>query len=214
VVGEAFSQSEALEVTRQTHPELVLLNPGAPGVRVADGVRSLKQTAPGVAVVVISAYDTATLKAGALAGGASGYLLKTISCEGLLDALRRIMRGERLLTTRDVGRSLRCLNRQAFGSSDLAKPLTKRELEVLQLLATGLPNVEIAAVLFVATSTIKTHVEHIIGKLGVASRVEAVSWAVQQGLIKPKMARLSITPAPGAAVARNRPFRGWNAGCS
>jgi len=88
-----------------------------------------------------------------------------------------------LLNAKDLVRSLRGISDNALGSKDLIEPLTEREHEVLRLLATGLSNREIATLLFVAESTVKTHVEHIIGKLAVSDRVQAAVWAARQGIV-------------------------------
>jgi DNA-binding NarL/FixJ family response regulator len=91
--------------------------------------------------------------------------------------------GEALLSPQDLVHSLRSVSEAAV-AVDLIEPLTERELEVLRLVATGMNNKEIGAVLFVAESTVKTHVEHIIGKLGVSDRVQAAVWAARQGLVE------------------------------
>ncbi|HLV80151.1 MAG TPA: response regulator transcription factor, partial [Chthonomonadaceae bacterium] len=131
---------------------------------------------------MLTTYDNPTYMARAVAGGAAGYLLKGVEREELIRALRSVAEGEMLLAPQDLVRSLRGISEQAVGSQDLIEPLTEREQEVLRLLATGLSNRDIAALLFVAESTVKTHVEHIIGKLGVSDRVQAAVWAARHGL--------------------------------
>ena len=118
----------------------------------------------------------------AVAGGASGYLLKGIGQGEMLQALRAVANGETLLTQQDLMRSLRGVSEMATGSKDLIIPLTEREHEVLRLIATGVSNRDMASILFIAESTVKTHVEHIIGKLGVSDRVQAAVWAARHGL--------------------------------
>jgi len=100
----------------------------------------------------------------------------------MLTALRAVANGETLLAREDLIRSLRSVSETAAGSTDLIEPLTDREQEVLRLLATGLSNRDMGALLFIAESTVKTHVEHIIGKLGVSDRVQAAVWAARHGL--------------------------------
>ena len=183
VVGEASSGKEALEVVREAKPQIILLD-----IRMASGdgldtLQSLKKEHPRLMVVMLTTYDNPTYMARAVAGGAAGYLLKGIEYEPLLEALRAVASGETLLTAQDLTRSLRGITPDAAGSEDLIEPLTDREEEVLRLVATGLPNREIASILFVAESTIKTHVEHILGKLGVSDRVQAAVWAARQGLV-------------------------------
>src|SRR5579884_4536100 len=185
VVGEASSGKEALELVDTLHPQLVLLDIRMAGSDGLDTLQALKQKHPDIAVIMLTTYDNPTFMARAVAGGAAGYLLKGVGLEELLEALRAVANGEMLLNAQDLVRSLRGLSEQAAGSEDLIEPLTEREAEVLRLLATGLSNRDIAALLFVAESTVKTHVEHIIGKLGVSDRVQAAVWAARHGLVSP-----------------------------
>ena len=183
VVGEASSGREALEVTHQTQPRIVLLDIRMAGGDGLDTLQALRSQNPDTAVVMLTTYDNPTYMARAVAGGAVGYLLKGMDQEELLIALRAVHRGEILLTAKDLSHLLRGITPETPGVQDLIEPLTDRELEVLRLMATGLPNREIAAILFIAECTVKTHVEHIIGKLGVSDRVQAAVWAARHGLL-------------------------------
>lgn len=185
VVGEASSGREALEVIRRTRPRIVLLDIRMAGGDGLDTLQALKAQSPETAVVMLTTYDNPTYMARAVAGGAAGYLLKGMGQEALLEALRAVDRGEMLLTAADLSRLLRGITPGMPGAEDLIEPLTDREQEVLRLLATGLPNREMAAILFIAESTVKSHVEHIIGKLGVSDRVQAAVWAARHGLLPP-----------------------------
>jgi DNA-binding NarL/FixJ family response regulator len=181
VAGEAGSGKEALEVARQAAPRLVLLDIRMPGGGGLDALVALKREHPRMAVVMLTTYSNPTFVARAVSGGAAGYLLKGIGRDELLSALRAVANGEMLLTRQELVRSLRSVGEQSADADDLIEPLTPREEEVLRLVATGLPNHEIAPVLFIAESTVKTHVEHIIGKLGVSDRVQAAVWAARRG---------------------------------
>ena len=183
VVGEASSGKDALEAARRLHPRLILLDIRMAGGDGLDALQVLKKEHPRIAVIMLTTYDNPTYMARAVAGGAAGYLLKGIELDALLSALRSVAGGEMLLHPQDLMRSLRGVSADATGALDLIEPLTSREEEVLRLLATGLPNREMAPILFVAESTIKTHVEHIIGKLGVSDRVQAAVWAARHGLL-------------------------------
>lgn len=185
VVGEASSGREAIELTRQVRPQLMLLDIRMAGGDGLDALQALKAEHPQMAVIMLTTYDNPTYMARAVAGGAAGYLLKGIDRDDLLAALRAVAGGEMLLRPEELVRSLRNLSVTASDTADLVEPLTERELEVLRLVATGLSNREIAAILFVAESTVKTHVEHIIGKLGVSDRVQAAVWAARHGLAEP-----------------------------
>jgi len=174
---------EGLERIMQWAPTIVVTDlkmPRMDGMELLGRIGELPQK---IAVVMLTTYDNPTYMARAVAGGAAGYLLKGTELEELLDALRAVAQGEMLLTAQDLSRSLRGITPGMPGVEDLIEPLTDREQEVLRLLATGLPNREIASILFVAECTIKSHVEHIIGKLGVSDRVQAAVWAVRHGLI-------------------------------
>lgn len=182
VVGEASSGKEAVEAARRVNPQLILLDIRMSGGDGLDALAALKAAHPQTAVVMLTTYDNPTYMARAVAGGAAGYLLKGADSDELLAALRAVANGELLLSASELVRSLRGISKDAASSSDLIEPLTKREQEVLRLLSTGLSNREIAALLFVADSTVKTHVEHIIGKLGVSDRTQAAVWAARFGL--------------------------------
>ena len=182
IVGEAASGREALEIARTVRPRLVLLDIRMAGGDGLDALVALKQEHPRMSVVMLTTYDNPTYMARAVAGGAAGYLLKGVDQEEMLQTLRAVANGETLLTRQDLVRSLRGVSEMAAGSKDLIEPLTDREQEVLRLLATGLSNRDMGSVLFIAESTVKTHVEHIIGKLGVSDRVQAAVWAARHGL--------------------------------
>lgn len=184
VVGEASSGKEALEVARQVHPRVTLLDIRMAGGDGLDALVALKREHPRLAVLMLTTYDNPTYMARAVAGGAAGYLLKGIERDDLLAALRAVAEGEMLLSAQELTRSLRGISENAARSSDLIEPLTEREEEVLRLLATGLSNRDMASLLFIAESTAKTHVEHIIGKLGVSDRVQAAVWAARNGLTR------------------------------
>ena len=184
IVGEAGSGREAVELALAKRPDIVLLDIRMAGGDGLDALAKIKSELPRTAVVMLTTYDNPTYLARAVAGGAAGYLLKGVQLDEFLSALRAVADGEMLLSREELGRSLHSLDERTLHSSQLISPLSQRETQVLQLLATGLPNREIAAILFVAESTIKTHVEHIIGKLGVSDRVQAAVWAARQGLVE------------------------------
>jgi len=182
VIGEASSGAEGIRVAEEKKPDLVLLDIRMAGGDGFSALVAIKAALPKTVVLMLSTYDNPTYMARAVAGGAAGYLLKGIEHEALRDAMRAVLRGEQLLSTQDLIRSLRVVGESAQ-AADLIEPLTKREEEVLKLMATGLTNREMGGVLFISEGTVKTHVEHIIGKLGVSDRVQAAVWAARQGLI-------------------------------
>jgi DNA-binding NarL/FixJ family response regulator len=183
VVGEASSGKEAVELLRSLMARVVLLDIRMAGGDGLDALQAIKAEHPGISVIMLTTYDNPTYMARAVAGGASGYVLKGVGGEELLDALEAVADGEMLLSADDLTRSLRGVSAETANAKDLIKPLSERELEVLRLLATGLPNREIANILFISEATVKTHVEHVIQKLGVSDRVQAVVWAARHGLL-------------------------------
>jgi len=183
VIGEAASGKEAIDLLTKVHPRIVLLDIRMAGGDGLDALQTIKANHPTVSVIMLTTYDNPTYMARAVAGGASGYVLKGVGGEQLLEALQAVAQGEMLLSSQDLTRSLRGVSMEVANSRDLIKPLSDRELEVLRLLATGLPNREIASILFISEATVKTHVEHVIQKLGVSDRVQAVVWAARHGLL-------------------------------
>lgn len=183
VIGEASSGKEAISLLREIQPKIVLLDIRMAGGDGLDALQSIKSAHPLVSVIMLTTYDNPTYMARAVAGGASGYVLKGVDAADLLGALRAVANGETLLCAHDLVRSLRGISVDVATSSDLIRPLSEREAEVLRLLATGLPNRGIASLLFISEATVKTHVEHILQKLGVSDRVQAVVWAVRHGLL-------------------------------
>ncbi len=182
VVGEASSGPEGAERVRELEPRLVLLDIRMAGGDGLDALGVIKAQNPGTSVVMLTTYDNPTYMARAVAGGAAGYVLKGVERDELLDALRKVAGGETLLEAKDLARILRGVSQSAALAKDLIQPLSEREIEVLRLLSTGLSNKEIAPLLFISESTVKTHVEHIIHKLGVSDRVQAAVWAARHGL--------------------------------
>jgi DNA-binding NarL/FixJ family response regulator len=184
VIGEASSGREAVEKVRELRPQVVLLDIRMAGGDGLDALHAIKQEYPDVAVIMLTTYDNPTFMARAVAGGASGYLLKGVERDELLSALKTVAEGGMLLSAQELVRSLRGVSDHAQSSQDLIEPLTKREEEVLRLVATGMSNRDIGAVLFISEGTVKTHVEHIIGKVGVSDRVQAAVWAARHGLLQ------------------------------
>jgi len=184
VVGEAASGKEALDTIADIQPRLVLLDIRMAGGDGFETLTALKSYSSQLSVVMLTTYSNPTYMARAVAGGASGYMLKGVKRQELLDSLRKVAGGEILLSREDLVHSLRCVSENSHGSEELSEPLTPREVEVLRLLATGLSNRDIASLLFIGEGTVKTHVEHIIGKLAVSDRVQAAVWAARQGLVQ------------------------------
>ena len=188
VVGTAGDGREAVEVVRRTGPDVVLMDLRMP---VLDGIAATRQlTAAGLPsrVLVLTTYDLDRYVYDALAAGAAGFLLKATPPDRLVDGIHTVAAGEALLAPSLTRRLIEEYLRQPAPGDGVAgrlAGLTEREREVLVLMARGLSNDEIAAELVVAQATVKTHVNRVLAKLGVSSRVQAVVHAYESGLVRP-----------------------------
>ena len=189
VVGEADDGVSALERVRTARPDVVLMDVRMPRM---DGIEATRRLAaageqPGPKVVILTTYDLDEYLYDALAAGASGFLLKDVPPEDLVQAIRVTAAGEALLgptVTRRLIEEFARVRPVALKPTRL-HVLTDRETDVLRRLARGLSNPEIAAELFLGESTVKTHVGHILDKLGLRDRVQAVILAYEAGLVRP-----------------------------
>ena len=187
VVGEAGDGRQAVEVARRLAPDVVLMDIRMPGL---DGIDATRLLANSTRVVILTTYDLDQYVFEALAAGASGFLLKHVLPEDLVQAVRVVAAGEALLAPSVTRRLIEeFARRPAPALSGPAPPelgsLTEREREVLVLLARGLTNAEIARRLHVGDATVKTHVAHVLDKLDVRDRVQAVILAYELGLVTP-----------------------------
>jgi DNA-binding NarL/FixJ family response regulator len=187
VVGEAEDGRAALDRCRELAPDLVLMDIRMPEVDGLEATRRLlAQADPVPKVVVLTTFDTDEYVYEAMRAGASGFLLKSAPPEQLVAGVRAVMEGDALLAPEITRRLLdRFIRRPPPGQAtppELAE-LTARELEVLRLIADGRSNAEIAAALVLSEATVKTHVNHILTKLRLRDRVQAVALAYRTGLM-------------------------------
>lgn len=188
VVGEAENGSQAIAQTHELRPDVVLMDIRMPGV---DGIEATRQiTAHGLTsrVLVLTTFDDERTVYDALRAGASGFLLKTAPPAQLADAVRTIAAGEALLAPTLTRRLVEEFVRRPPPGRDVPRQLdelTEREREVLSLIARSMSNTEIAAELVVSEATVKTHVNHILQKLDLRDRVQAVVLAYETGLVRP-----------------------------
>ncbi|WP_030919143.1 response regulator [Streptosporangium amethystogenes] len=178
VVGEAADGPEALALARLTNPDLVLMDLRMPKMSGTELIRRLREQTPGINVLVLTTFDNDADVLPAIEQGATGYLLKDTPRVELLRAAQAAARGETVLSPAVAGlltRKVRAPERQT---------LSRRELEVLGLIARGATNREVAAKLFITEATVKTHLLHIFAKLGVKDRAAAVAAAYETGLLK------------------------------
>jgi two-component system, NarL family, response regulator LiaR len=180
VVGEAATCTEAAERAAELRPDVVLLDLVMPGGDGIEAARKIRAASPSSKVIVLTSYPDDATVLPALEAGAAGYLLKDVEPRELADGVRRVHRGESLLHPAVAPRVIR--EAVGPGTPPDREALTPRELDVLRLLARGLPNKLIARELGIAERTVKTHVSSILAKLGVTDRTQAALYAVRERL--------------------------------
>lgn len=183
VVGEAEDGRQAVELVKEQKPDVVLMDIRMPNL---DGIAATAQVSGQARVIILTTFELDEYVFDALAAGASGFLLKAAPPEDLIKAIRVVAQGDALLAPSITKRLI-----EEFGKHPERSPkktrelqtLTEREQEVLKLVAKGMTNAEIAAQLHVSEATVKTHVAHLLGKLELRDRVQAVILAYESGLV-------------------------------
>lgn len=192
VVGDAGDAGEAQRRAQQLQPDVILLDNHLPGVTGVAALPALREAVPGACVLMLTVSEDERDLEGALRAGACGYLLKTIEGDALSAAIRRAMRGESVVAQEMTGKLVAALRQaaaprpeQITAAATPASPLralSPREQDILRGIARGQGNKEIARALGIAETTVKIHVQHILRKLDVSSRVHAAVIAVEHGL--------------------------------
>lgn len=187
VVAEAENGTEAVRLAKRERPDVILMDVRMPEMDGLEATRLIVAARPDTKVIVLTTFDIDDYVYDALRGGASGFLLKDAPADDLIDAVRVVADGGALLAPSITKRLISEFASRAGRSTDPTRleHLTEREVEVLQLVARGLSNAEIAAELFVSETTVKTHVSHILTKLHLRDRVQAVVLAYESGLVTP-----------------------------
>lgn len=183
LVGEAESGEAAIQLSAKVMPDVILMDMVMPDMDGACATRAIRQQFPQVQIIALSSFKGGPLIKKALEAGAIGYLLKDVSADNLVRAIRAAHVGRATLSPEASQALVEMENRPPAPGLDL----TDREREVLALMIEGLNNVQIAGRLTVSPSTIKSHVSNILAKLGVASRTEAVTLALRNGIIPSPM---------------------------
>jgi DNA-binding NarL/FixJ family response regulator len=189
VVGEATTGREAIDMVRKLDPSVVLMDVRMPDLDGLDATRLLHTERADLPVIIVTTYENPSYMAKAVTAGAAGYILKGTTRDELLQAVRAVVEGgmlwERGLLQQVVQKTISDVPvTLPQEDNQLVEPLTTREREILALVAQGLNNREIAEALSVTVSTVKTHVEHILGKLQVTDRVQAAVWAARNGFVR------------------------------
>ncbi len=182
VVGTAANGREVVTLVEEIAPDVLLLDLEMPEMDGVEALKALREQGIDVRVIVFTAFDTDERILGAVQAGAQGYLLKGAPREELFEAIRVVNGGGSLLQPIVMSKLLHHISQRDQAAT--AEALSPREFEVLGLMARGLQNKEIAAELVISERTVKFHVSSILGKLGAGNRTEAVTMALQQGLIE------------------------------
>ncbi len=183
VVGEAGNGREAIAQYEQFRPDVVFLDLEMPGMDGVAVLQALRQQDPNVKVIIFTAFDTDERIVDAVRAGAAGYLLKGSPREEVFRAVQVVNSGGSLLQPVVASKLIKQMS-QSVAHPELPESLTPREQDVLKLLAQGLQNKEIAAELVISERTVKFHVSSILSKLDAGNRTEAVTIAVQHGLVE------------------------------
>jgi DNA-binding NarL/FixJ family response regulator len=188
VVGESSDGRSALDAVRRERPDVILMDIRMPGLDGIAATREILAVSQRVRIVILTTFEEDDYIFDALAAGASGFLLKRTSPEDLLAAIQAVASGDTLLSPSVTRVVVDRVARAPRTSPDVAgrlDELTPRERQVLELVARGRSNTEIAEELVVEESTVKTHVKHVLAKLGLRDRVHAVIFAYESGLARP-----------------------------
>lgn len=181
VVGEAENGTQAVEAVERLSPDLVLMDLVMPEMDGIEAIRLIRAKRPETRILVLTSFETDEKVFPAIKAGALGYLLKDSEPEDLVRAIRQVAGGESSLHPAIARRVLRELT-QTSERPAKGEELTEREVAVLQLVARGLSNQEIAARLVISEATVRTHVSSILAKLHLASRTQAALYALRQGI--------------------------------
>jgi two-component system, NarL family, nitrate/nitrite response regulator NarL len=192
VVGDAADASQAQRRAQELQPDVILLDNHLGGVNGVDAIAALHEAAPRSRILMLTVSEDSDDLATALRNGANGYLLKTMEGDALASAIDRAMHGEHVIAPEMTGKLVSAYRSAAGGQAPAAlqdKPasplqtLTPRELDILRAITAGASNKEIARQFDIAETTVKIHVQHILRKLGVGSRVHAAVMATESGLL-------------------------------
>ncbi len=182
VIDEVSDGVEAVLKVRSLNPDVILLDLQMPRKTGIEAIEEIKQENPSAKILVLTSYSDDDKVFAAIKAGALGYLLKESSTQELIQAIRDVYHGESSLHPIIARKLIRELNRPSL-LPPADEPLTEREVEVLILVARGLPNQDIANFLFISERTVRTHVSNMLSKLHLANRTQAALYALKEGLV-------------------------------
>lgn len=186
IIGEAANGEQAIKLARELTPAVILLDVRMPGMDGLAALERIKSVAPRSSVIMVTLYDDTDYLMRAVSSGAAGYVLKDSTREELVRAVRITVEGGAVIAPSLLPQLLQKVGQMVAVPVDscfLIEPLSEREVQVLRLIAEGKTNQEIAETLILSPTTIKTHVQNILHKLGVSDRTQAAVYAVRCGLI-------------------------------
>ena len=189
VVGEAGDGVEGIKQAASLKPDVVLLDLHMPGISGVDALAGMREMAPAARVLMLTVSEDAADLMAALRGGACGYLLKNIDGEFLVDSIRRAARGESVVSAELTGKLVDGVRDTTLPQADGLQALSPRERDIVSHIAAGCSNKEIARALGVAESTVKIHVQHVLRKLDLSSRVQIAVLAAGNGAPARQVAR-------------------------
>lgn len=175
MVATAASGKEAIQRFREHQPDVVLMDVRLPDMSGIDAMITIRSDFPGARVIIVTSSEGDAEMQRALEGGARGYVLKSMPPKDLLEAIRRVHTGKKAIPPEIADRLANHYGDEA---------LTEREIEILQQVAEGNRNKDIAEKLFISEGTVKIHLKHIMGKLGASDRTQAITIAVRRGIIR------------------------------
>jgi DNA-binding NarL/FixJ family response regulator len=187
VVGEAQDGREALKKTEALCPDVVIMDIAMPGLNGLEATRQLTKRFPGIKIIILTVHANEEYVLQTLQAGALGYLIKNAAPKDLITAIQAVMRGESYLTP-SISRVViddyvRQTNKMSEREKDPLEILSRREREILQLIAEGHTNKEIASLLYISTKTVETHKDHLKKKLNIKHTVELTQYATRMGLV-------------------------------
>jgi len=183
VIGEAGDGEEAVKLASELKPDVAVMDIVMPKLNGIEATRKIKQIAPNIAILILTAYDDDEYVLGLLDAGAAGYLLKSARGRDLAGAIRAVKSGKSVLHPKIIAKLLKRAMIAPVGERKASDLLSERESEVLRLVALGMSNKEIAGKLFLSQRTVKAHLTNIFNKLNVASRSEAIVKGLKWGLV-------------------------------
>ena len=193
VVGEAGDGAQAIEVIGVTRPDVVVMDVRMPRMDGVEATRRIRAGHDAPRVLILTTFDLNEYVYQAIKAGASGFLLKDTGARNLIEGVRIVHSGDAIVAPSTTRRLFDRFNAAGPAGAGLspppvpdASPLTARETEVLREVAQGLSNAEIAGRMFLSEATVRTHVSNILGKLGLRGRVQAVVYAYEAGLVRPR----------------------------